>query len=488
MDIPCDASSIISATFSKPTADAFADKLKLRKNSASTFTADYFKGPKAFRDEWTTAQVDEFISKAEAQFHAIVMDTADKTITALTSRKGKTTILVKARQGNSCKEDQTGSRKGSGAADADRASSAFKAGHAPADRASSAFKAPGTTTDKATSADKAPGAVSPATAFTKVPHNRVKNYILPEGEPVPFLVQLGVMTADGKVHAQKYDKFRQINRFLEFVDDILPEIQAAHEDAFPGTPLRIIDFGCGKSYLTFAIYHYLVVKKGLPAEIFGLDLKKDVIEDCSRLATSCGYAGLRFACGDIADYRAENAGQGAPLDLVITLHACDTATDYALAFAVEHGARAILSVPCCQHELNTALGRTAHDDALNPLLKYGIVKERFAALATDVLRAETLSAHNYKTQLLEFIDMEHTPKNILIRAVLKERAGSSLSQAAGADKASSAVKAGTPLPAADVADKTSAAFKARGAALSADATALKNALGVELTLERLLRQ
>ncbi len=458
MNIPCTAADILNATFSKPTHEAFADKLKLCKNSASTFTADYFKGPKAFRDEWTAARVDEFMARAEQQFHAIVMDTANQTITALTSRKGKTTVLVK--DVHRSQKDISGSRKGSGAADADRASSAFKA----------------------------PGASSPATMFTKAPHNRVKNYILPEGESIPFLVQLGVMTADGKVHAQKYDKFRQINRFLEFVDDILAEIQAAHEDAFPGTPLRIIDFGCGKSYLTFAIYHYLVVKKGLQAEIFGLDLKQDVIEDCTKLASACGYTGLRFACGDIADYRAENAGKGAPPDLVITLHACDTATDYALAFAIEHGARAILSVPCCQHELNTALGRSAPDEALNPLLKYGIVKERFAALATDVLRAETLSAHNYKTQLLEFIDMEHTPKNILIRAVLKERAGCSLSQAASADKASSAVKAGTPLPAADVADKALAAFKARGAALSADATALKNALGVELTLERLLRQ
>lgn len=454
MNVPCTAADILNATFSKPTHDAFADKLKLCKNSASTFTADYFKGSKAFRDEWTAASVDEFMARAEQQFHAIVMDTANQTITALTSRKGKTTVLVK--DVHRSQKGTSGSRKGSGAADRDGASSAFKASPA----------------------------LSPATAFTKVPHNRVKNYILPEGEAVPFLVQLGVMTTDGKVHAQKYDKFRQINRFLEFVDDILSEITAAHEDHFPNTPLRIIDFGCGKSYLTFAVYHYLVVKKGLQAEIFGLDLKKDVIEDCSRLASACGYDGLRFACGDIADYRAENAGKGAPPDLVITLHACDTATDYALAFAIEHGARAILSVPCCQHELNTALGRSAPDEALNPLLKYGIVKERFAALATDVLRAETLNAHNYKTQLLEFIDMEHTPKNILIRAVLKDRATVAYKAGSPHDKAEAAVKASA---AAD-ADKALAAFKARDASLSVEATALKNALGVELTLERLLRQ
>lgn len=448
MNVPCTAADILNATFSKPTHEAFADKLKLCKNSASTFTAEYFKGPKAFRDEWTTAQVDEFISHAEQQFHAIVMDTAGQTITALTSRKGKTTILVKARQDGKSRKGPSGSRKGSGAADANKTSDAFKA----------------------------PSAPSPATAFTKVPHNRVKNYILPEGEAVPFLVQLGVMTEGGRVHAQKYDKFRQINRFLEFVNDILPEIEAAHEDAFPGTPLRIIDFGCGKSYLTFAVYHYLVVKKGLQAEIFGLDLKKDVIEDCSRLAAACGYNGLRFACGDIADYRAENAGQCAPPDLVITLHACDTATDYALAFAIEHGARAILSVPCCQHELNTALGRNAPDEALNPLLKYGIVKERFAALATDVLRAETLNAHGYKTQLLEFIDMEHTPKNILIRAVLKDTAVSAHDKASG-DGLSDVVSP----------NKASDASKARGASLPVEAAALKNALGVELTLERLLK-
>lgn len=408
MNVPCTADAILGATFSKPSDTAFADKLKLRKTSADSFSADYFKGPKAFRDEWKSAKVDAFLADAEKQFHAITIETADKTITVLTSRKGKTTVLVKGRKTASA---------------------------------------------------------SPATAFTKAPHNRVKNYILPEGESVPFLVKLGVMTAEGKVHAQKYDKFRQINRFLEFVDDILSDIVDAHEDAFPGTPLRIIDFGCGKSYLTFAVYHYLVVKKGIQAEIFGLDLKKDVIEDCAKLAAACGYDGLRFACGDIADYRAENAGQGAPLDLVITLHACDTATDYALAFAVEHGARAILSVPCCQHELNTALGRTAPDEALNPLLKYGIVKERFSALATDVIRAETLSAHGYKTQLLEFIDMEHTPKNILIRAIKRE------------DSAPDG-----PLSAAETADKASSAYKAGGA------DALKSALGVELTLERLLRQ
>ena len=232
-------------------------------------------------------------------------------------------------------------------------------------------------------------------------HNRAKHYVLPEGTPVPFLVDLGVMTKDGAVVKAKYDKFRQINRFLEFVEDILPRLDRSKET-------RIIDFGCGKSYLTFAMYYYLKEVKGYPVRITGLDLKKDVIALCSRLAKKFGFENLTFLHGDIADY--EGADQ---VDMVVTLHACDTATDYALAKAVRWGAKVILSVPCCQHELNGQI----ESSLLAPALKYGLIKERMSALLTDAVRAGLLEEAGYRTQILEFIDMEHTPKNILIRAV-----------------------------------------------------------------------
>lgn len=232
-------------------------------------------------------------------------------------------------------------------------------------------------------------------------HNRQKKYVLKEGIPVPFLTDLGVMTAEGAVVRTKYDKFRQINRFLEFIEDILPKLDKGRENT-------IIDFGCGKSYLTFAMYYYLHVLKGYPIRVIGLDLKRDVIARCNQLAERYGYEKLRFYHGDIATY--EGVTQ---VDMVVTLHACDTATDYALAKAVRWGAKVILSVPCCQHELN----RQIKNDLLKPVLQYGLIKERMAALYTDALRAELLEGCGYRTQILEFIDMEHTPKNILIRAV-----------------------------------------------------------------------
>lgn len=232
-------------------------------------------------------------------------------------------------------------------------------------------------------------------------HNRRKRYILNEGVPVPFLVDLGVMTAEGKVVHARYAKFRQINRFLEFIEDILPKLSKTKENT-------IIDFGCGKSYLTFAMYHYLNQVKGYPIRVIGLDLKKDVVKRCNLLAEKYGYGNLAFYHGDIADY--EGVGQ---VDMVVTLHACDTATDYALAKAVRWKAKVILSVPCCQHELN---GQIAND-LMKPVFSYGVIKERMAALYTDALRAEFLEGEGYRTQILEFIDMEHTPKNLLIRGV-----------------------------------------------------------------------
>ena len=253
--------------------------------------------------------------------------------------------------------------------------------------------------------------------------DRKKKYIIEENVPVPFLVRLGVMTKEGKVVSQKYDKFRQINRFLEYIADILDELTARATDGrgfTPDRPLRIIDFGCGKSYLTFAVYYFLHCLRGIDVDITGLDLKADVIADCQKLAGESGYGNLRFQVGDIAAYSDTEQP-----DLVITLHACDTATDYALDWAVRQGAAAILSVPCCQHELNACLqekGSFPDSSPFASLARHGIIRERLAALATDAIRAELLEQAGYRVQVMEFIDMSHTPKNLLVRAVKKREA------------------------------------------------------------------
>lgn len=238
-------------------------------------------------------------------------------------------------------------------------------------------------------------------------HNRKKHYILEEGIPVPFLQDLGVMTAEGKIVRTKFDKFRQINRFLEFIQDVLPKLPRERE-------IRILDFGCGKSYLTFAMYYYLHELQGLDVRILGLDLKEDVIRACNQLSQRYGYEKLRFLEGNIADYTGADE-----VDMVVTLHACDTATDFALAKAVGWKAKVILSVPYCQHELNGQM----ENELLRPILQYGLIKERLAALVTDGLRAQYLEREGYDVQVLEFIDMEHTPKNILLRAVRTGRKG-----------------------------------------------------------------
>ena len=232
-------------------------------------------------------------------------------------------------------------------------------------------------------------------------HNRVKKYILEESIPVPFLIDLGVQTTEGAIVRSRYDKFRQINRFLEFVEDILPTLSKERT-------VHIIDFGCGKSYLTFAMYYYLHDLRGYDIEITGLDLKTDVIETCNRLSAKYGYEKLHFVKGDIAEYDEQET-----VDMVVTLHACDTATDYALDKAVRWGAGVILSVPCCQHEVNEQI----RSEELLPLMRYGIIKERMAALVTDAVRADLLESVGYETSILEFVDMEHTPKNLLIRAI-----------------------------------------------------------------------
>lgn len=232
-------------------------------------------------------------------------------------------------------------------------------------------------------------------------HNRQKNYILKEDVSVPFLVDLGVQKKDGGIVHSRYDKFRQINRYLEFVEDVLPILKK------DGT-IHIVDFGCGKSYLTFALYYYLHELQKQDVVITGLDLKKEVICHCNMLAEKYGYDKLHFYHGDIADFQGSS-----DIDMVVTLHACDTATDYALKKAVDWNVRVIFSVPCCQHEVN----RQIDNELLAPILKYGILKDRLSAILTDGIRANLLEEAGYDTQILEFIDMEHTPKNLLIRGV-----------------------------------------------------------------------
>lgn len=248
-------------------------------------------------------------------------------------------------------------------------------------------------------------------------HDRKKKYILDPAVTVPFLVDLGVQTKDGKIVQARYDKFRQLNRFLEFIEDIALELPKDRETV-------MIDFGCGKSYLTFAMYYYLHELKGYDVRIIGLDLKEDVIARCQALADKYGYEKLTFLAGDIADYDGVDR-----VDMVVTLHACDTATDYALDKAVRWGAKVILSVPCCQHELNGQMKSAL----LEPVFKYGLLKERMAALFTDAIRANLLETAGYRVQVLEFIDMEHTPKNILIRAIKSTSDAADRSEADGQD-------------------------------------------------------
>ena len=393
--------NLLSATFSSPmkTLDNIEFekiRIKLTNPEKLEFSTESYKNPQVFHKLLTGEKIKNFFKDDFLSLYKnVTIETTEATLTILTNKKGEKKLLKKKRTS------------------------------------------------------------SPVQNLTKVPHNKTKNYILKEGIPVPFLVELGVMTKEGKIHNQKYDKFRQINRFLEFVDDILPEIlkPVSSKEEGQTRPLEITDFGCGKSYLTFALYHYLVVLKGLKVNIKGLDLKKDVINHCNDLAKKCGYENLIFSTGDIAEYRDSKKDSLEPLDLVITLHACDTATDYALAYAVEHKAKSILSVPCCQHEINSQLKKQNSMEILNPLLKHGIIKERFSALVTDVLRVEALESVGYKTQLLEFIDMENTPKNLMIRGVLKD---------------------------------FSTSFPQPENQLSKDGKALKNALNVKQTLLNLL--
>lgn len=344
----------IRAVISNPRDKTGIIKIKARpleKKGELFFQLESFTRTQAFHENLSGTDACRRLTEYMGQFGQMQIETVQEECTVLVSKKGKVTIKRKRRQ---------------------------KAA-APADRS----------------------------------HNRKKHYILEEGIPVPFLQDLGVMTEEGKIVRTKTDKFRQINRFLEFVEDILPRLDKGRE-------LTILDFGCGKSYLTFAMYYYLHDLKGYDIRIIGLDLKSEVIAHCGKLAKKYGYEKLTFLEGDIADYDGVDR-----VDMVVTLHACDTATDYALAKAVGWGAEVILSVPCCQHELNAQFAedreqtkeQTERESCLAPVMDYGLLRERFAALATDGLRAKYLESVGYETQVLEFIDMEHTPKNILIRAV-----------------------------------------------------------------------
>lgn len=334
--------NFLSAVLSNPKDKEGVKKVKVRpilKKETLLFQCEAYKNNQVFHENYEAGEAVNVLTDYMQQFKQMQLETKQFRYTVLISKKGKVTVQKK-QQANGVKE-------------------------------------------------------------VDLAHNRNKNYILQEGTIVPFLQDLGVMTTDGKIIRTKFDKFRQINRFLEFVEDILPQLDKERE-------VTILDFGCGKSYLTFAMYYYLHELKKYDVRIIGLDLKTEVIRHCNELSEKYGYKKLKFIEGNIADYTGVDE-----VDMVVTLHACDTATDFALDKAVGWNAKVILSVPCCQHELNGQI----QNELLEPIFKYGLIKERMAALITDAMRAEYLESCGYDAQILEFIDMEHTPKNILIRAI-----------------------------------------------------------------------
>ncbi|MFQ6752570.1 MAG: class I SAM-dependent methyltransferase [Clostridia bacterium] len=237
-------------------------------------------------------------------------------------------------------------------------------------------------------------------------HNKEKNYLIKEGDDVPALVDLGVFTRDGKIVKSMYDKFKQINKFIEIIDDAYKTYQK--------DKITILDFGCGKSYLTFLVYYYFVKIKGVKARIIGYDIKQDVVYNCNNIANKYGYDGLEFVLSDV---KKDKLFDG-KIDMIITLHACDTATDYALDFAIKNGVKNIFSVPCCQHEVNLSIKKGGDYDIL---LEDGLIKERFSALLTDSVRVEILRSKGYSVDVIEFVDFAHSPKNLMIRATLNSK-------------------------------------------------------------------
>lgn len=361
---------ILSVTFSKPSSnvkevlsnDYIKIKAKLVNSSSGTaYFLEMFTQKQVFHKHLSPEELNNFIQEhAGITFKNCIIRTETEETTILANKKGKITKLSKSLQNNTS-YGINNILKNSGIKTED-------------------FK---------------------------------KNYILQEGTNIPFLQILGIMNENGKIISQRYDKFRQINRFLEFIDDIIDSVKEKTQNK----ELRIIDFGCGKSYLTFAVQYYLTQIKKVPCIIEGLDLKQDVIDYCNDIAKKLNLSNLSFRTGDISTYNSQNTP-----DLIITLHACDTATDYALQYAVSHNATAILSVPCCQHQINTQLSKNNTElcGDFEGLLKWGFIREKFSSLLTDALRGQWLESKGYKVQMLEFIDEEHTPKNLLIRAIKKD--------------------------------------------------------------------
>lgn len=369
---------LISVTFSKPTKIVEQSlgknykKIKIILNSSSIakqYFAQFFTDTQVFHKTFSLDELNSFIEQnAGITFKSCIQKFTDKEISLLANKKGKITKLEKKLSSENLSDN------------------------------SSELK---------------------YFSKTQATNNRQKNYILKEGYPVPFLITLGVMTPEGKIINSKYDKFKQINRYLEYINDLLPSVLQLKKDE--SHPLQIVDFGCGKSYLTFAIHYFLTEIKKIDCNIIGLDLKEDVISYCNKLAKDFNLKGIVFKTGDISEY--SNSKQKYDPDIVITLHACDTATDFALQYAISKNTKAILCVPCCQHEVNQQLNKNKKENLIpkeiSSLFKYGLIQERVASLITDSLRAEFLEHSGYKVDVMEFIDINHTSKNILLRALKK---------------------------------------------------------------------
>ena len=384
--IPADyINAVLSNPLKKGSCAGIKDciRVRMRKMPDGRFFAEFFTETQVFHRSFAPEEVSLFLQNLprtdEVLWRQCLLQGGEKEIRILTNKKGKSTVLTKPAPKSAAVEH-----------------SAIRVQSVAASE----------------NAQENPALSLSCVRETGFDFNRQKDYIIREGIPVPFLTALGIMNEQGKVFAKKYAKFRQINRFLEFIDDIVLDLTAS--GAGKERPLSVIDFGCGKSYLTFAAYHFLTDVKGLKAEIVGLDLKADVIKYCRSLAKDLNWRGLDFQVRDVRSYEADATK---PVDMVISLHACDTATDYAIAFALKQCARVILSVPCCQHELNAKLSSGGTSHAFKALMRYGIIKERVCALATDVMRAELIKKQGYAVDICEFIDTEHTPKNLLIRAV-----------------------------------------------------------------------